>query len=780
MEEKDLQALEFPKVIQRLAHHASSPLGKELALKLRPTADEEEVKLWLQDTREARVLLQVGADAALAQVRDIRSLVSRAEKGEVLSPGELLEIQSTLTAGAEVKRAIAKLSEKAPQLARIAREIVEPTELVEEIARCISERGEVADEATPLLASLRRELKETREHLFEQLEGLLRSPQVSPFVQEHFITERNGRYVIPVKAEHKGRVPGIVQDISNSGATVFIEPLSLVELGNRLRELELTEEEEVHRVLSHLSNLVGMQATELLSTLERLAKLDLAFAKARYAEELQGVEPEIVPWREPKANLGRSGATVDLKKARHPLLKPEKVVPNDIYLNDFFILVISGPNAGGKTVALKTVGLLALMAQAGMAIPAAEGSALSIFDGIYADIGDEQSIEQNLSTFSARITNIVRILERATPRSLVLLDELGAGTDPMEGAALARGLLSHLLERGITTLAATHLSDLKTYAHTTGGVANASLQFDLETLSPTYKLRIGLPGISGALSIASRLGLSQDIIRKAKEWLPRRAAEAEKLLAELGEAHRQAEEARQEATRTLERARAWEAELREKVSKVEKERHRMLEKARREAREEMEKALKEVRRLRLHLQQAPSPHDLEKAAEALKGLRKQLESRAPSISGKPIKVGDQVLVEGLNKSGEVIEVLEDEALVQVEGWRLRVPLYQLEEKKEVASAARTPPVKLPPTPSPELELDLRGRRAEDALRVLDSYLDRAFRAGLVKVRIIHGGGTGALRRAVREWLAQHPLVASFQPAPPYEGGDGATMVELAK
>lgn len=778
MEEKDLQALEFPKVIQRLAHHASSPPGKELALKLRPSADEEEVKLRLQDTREARALLQVGADAALARVRDIRSLVLRAEKGEVLSPEELLEIRSTLTAGAQVKRAIAKFSEKAPQLARVALEIAEPTELVGEIARCISERGEVADDASPLLASLRRELKETREHLFEQLEGLLRSPQVSPFVQEHFITERNGRYVIPVKAEHKGCIPGIVQDISNSGATVFIEPLSLVELGNRLRELELTEEEEVRHILGRLSNLVGIKAAEILSTLERLAKLDLSFAKARYAEELQGMEPEIVPWREPKPNL-RSGATIDLKRARHPLLKPEKVVPNDIHLNDFFILVISGPNAGGKTVTLKTVGLLVLMAQAGMAIPAAEGSALSIFDGIYADIGDEQSIEQNLSTFSARITNIVRILERATPRSLVLLDELGAGTDPMEGAALARGILSHLLERGITTLAATHLSDLKAYAHATDGMSNASLQFDLETLSPTYKLRIGLPGISGALSIASRLGLSQDILKKAREWLPREAAEAEKLLAELEEAHRQAEEARQEAARTLERARAWEAELREKVSKVERERHRMLEEARREAREEVEKVLKEVRRLRLHLRQAPSPHDLEKAAEALKGLRKQLESRAPSISGKPIKVGDRVLVEGLNKSGEVIEVLEDEALVQVEGWRLRVPLYQL-ERKEVASEAKRPPVKLPPAPSPGLELDLRGRRAEDALRILDSYLDRAFRAGLAKVRIIHGGGTGALRRAVREWLARHPLVASFQPAPPYEGGDGATMVELAK
>jgi len=780
MEEKDLETLEFPKILERLARHAASPPGKELALKLRPTADEAEVRERLEETREARALLGVKADAALAEVRDIRPLLSRAEKGEALLPPEFLEVRRTLIAGAGVKRAVLRFAERAPRLASLARKVTEHEELAEEIGRCINERAEVVDEATPALARLRRELKEAREMLLDRLQELLSSPEVSPFLQESFITERNGRYVIPVKAQYKSRVPGIVHSTSGSGATVFIEPLSLVEPGNRLRELELAEEEEVRRILYRLTDMVALEAPSLRHMLEALACLDLAFAKARYAEELHGVEPQIAPWRGPERrdSVTHPGATIRLRKARHPLLDPGKAVPNDICLDDFFILVISGPNTGGKTVTLKTVGLLALMAQAGMAIPAGEGSALSVFDGIYADIGDEQSIEQSLSTFSSHLTNIIRILDRATSRSLVLLDELGAGTDPTEGAALARGLLSHLLERSITTLAATHISELKAYAHTTPGVANASMEFDPETLTPTYELRIGLPGYSGALAIASRLGLARDIIERAREWLPRQALEAEKLLAEIREARRQARAAQEEAARTLERVRTQEEELRRRLAGIEKERYRIIEETRRQAREEVEGLLQEARRLRSRVPQTPPAEDIERTVQALKELRKQLRTPPPAPpSGEPVKEGDRVWVEGIDMTGEVLEVLGDEALVQVEGWRLRVPLHRLERREAPAAGGETP-VRAPRIPSPGSELDLRGRRAEDALRLLDSYLDRAFRAGLEKVRVIHGAGTGTLRRVVREHLSRHPLVASFHPAPRHEGGDGATIVKL--
>lgn len=780
MEEKDLETLEFPKILERLARHAASPVGKELALKLRPTAQEVEVKGRLEETREARALIRVKADTALAEVRDIRPLLARAEKGETLLPSELLEIRRTLLAGAGVKRAVLRFAEKAPRLASLAQGIAEHDRLTEEIGRCINERAEIVDEATSTLARIRRELREAREALLKQLEELLSSPEVAPFLQESFITERNGRYVIPVKSQYKSRVPGIVHGTSGSGATVFIEPLGLIESGNRLKELELAEEDEVRRILYRLTDMVAIEAPSLRSMLEVLAHLDLAFAKAHYAEELDGVEPQIVPWRGPERrdSVLHPGATLRFKKARHPFLDPKKAVPNDIYIDDFFILIISGPNTGGKTVTLKTVGLLALMAQAGMAIPAREGSALSVFEGIYADIGDEQSIEQSLSTFSSHITNIIRILSRATSRSLVLLDELGAGTDPAEGAALAYGILSHLLERSITTLAATHISELKAYAHTTPGVANASMEFDPETLTPTYELKIGMPGYSGALAIASRLGLDPRIIEKARDWLPQQTLEAEKLLAEIREAHRRALSAQEEAARIIEKVKRQEQELQQKLARMEKERYQILEETRRQAREEVEGLLQEVRRLRYRAQQAPSGGDIERAMETLKRLKKELEASAPPPpSDEPIKSGDRVWVEGINMMGQVLELLGDMALVQVEGWRLRVPLYRL-ERREAPLTERQVSVKAPPVSSLRPELDLRGQRAEDAVKLLDSYLDRAFRAGLERVRIIHGGGTGTLRRVVREHLSRHPLVASFQPAAPHEGGDGATIVKI--
>ncbi|HIC93079.1 MAG TPA: hypothetical protein EYP09_02360, partial [Anaerolineae bacterium] len=520
--------------MSRLAEHTSFSAGRELALGLRPSTDPAEVRRRQGETSEARRLLALRGDLSLGGAHDVRPLVKNARREAVLLPTELLDIRDTLVRGRTLRRAILRLSDQFPLLADIAARIEECPRLVSEIARCINERAEVVDGASPDLARVRRELRETHRRLLDKLERIISSPSTAPFLQEPIITQREGRYVIPLKADFKGRIPGLVHDVSASGATLFIEPLATLELGNRWRELQVEEEREVRRVLAALSALVAEEGERVEHTVEALAELDLAFAKAKYAEELKAVEPKLVSWkapRRPASNCQHPGSTIDLRKARHPLLDPATVVPIDVHLSDdYFILVITGPNTGGKTVSLKTVGLLALMAQCGLHIPAAEGSALSVFSGIYADIGDEQSIEQNLSTFSSHLNNIVDILRRADRRSLVLLDELGAGTDPSEGSALARAILSHLLERRITTFVATHYPELKVFAHATPGVENACVEFDLETLAPTYKLSIGLPGRSNALAIASRLGLASGIVDRAREMVPPQSLEAEGLL----------------------------------------------------------------------------------------------------------------------------------------------------------------------------------------------------------------------------------------------------------
>ncbi len=787
MHEKDLETLEFPKILERLARHADFAGGKELALKLRPSADEKEVLRRLQETSEAITLLEQKADLSLGGVKDIRPLLDKASKLQTLLPQELLDIRYTLLAALRLRKTIQRYEERAPSIAARARRIEDYSWLAYEIGRCINDEGEILDDASPQLRRIRLEMQDAHRRLMDRLQELISSPKLAAFLQEPLITERNGRYVIPVKAQFKSRVPGLVHDVSSSGATFFIEPLEVVELGNAWRELRLAEEEEIRRILRRLTALVAEEEPYIRHTMEILAELDLAFAKARYALELRATIPRIEPWKGPvlRDSFVHPGSTLRLKQARHPLLDPKKVVPIDIYVSDdFFILVITGPNTGGKTVSLKTAGLLSLMAQAGLAIPAEEGSALSVFSGIYADIGDEQSIEQSLSTFSSHMGNIVRILRHADSRSLVILDELGAGTDPVEGAALARALLSHLRERSITTLVATHISELKAYAYATPGVENASVEFDPETLAPTYVLRIGLPGYSNALNIASRLGLDPDIIEQARRFLPPQKLEADALLAQIRETHRQAEEARQEAQQALEKARAWEEELREKTLALEKEKHRILEEIRRQAREELEALRAEVQRIRSRLQVMRTPAEAEEAVREVEKLEEKLPPPPPPPPPRgPIRAGDRVWVEGLDSVGEVLEVNGDEATVLVDAWRVRVPLHRLEKRpSEGAPSQGRPgleaPVKLPRPKRVPSELSLRGMRVEEALQALDEYLDRAFLAGLEKVRIVHGKGTGALRSAVRERLAGHPLVASFYPAPLHEGGNGVTIVKF--
>ncbi len=570
----------------------------------------------------------------------------------------------------------------------------------------------------------------------------------------------------------------------------------------------MEEEREVERILAALSALVAEEGAFIERTVQVLAELDLAFAKARYANEIQGVEPQLVSFKvvrakgpRPASSVQHPGSIIQLQKARHPLLDPATVVPIDVHLDDnYFILVITGPNTGGKTVSLKTVGLLGLMAQAGLHIPAEEGSALSVFSGIYADIGDEQSIEQNLSTFSSHTTNIINILGKADSHSLVLLDELGAGTDPSEGSALARAILSHLLRQRITTLVATHYPELKVYAHATPGVENASVEFDLETLAPTYELSIGLPGRSNAFAIASRLGLAAGIVEEAKNLISPEVLETEGLLAEIKQAREDTLAARQAAEEAQREAQALEEELRARLDRIEGERREILNAAREEARQELAALKEEIRKIRADLAVASLqqrtkrgiPKDevperpVAQAAERLAELERSVAPLEPAVRplpgiSEPLCVGDVVWVEGLQASGEVIELDGDEAEVQVGRFRVKARLEELERRTvggEPPPAREEIPTLDVPHLSPGIELNLRGLRVEEAIPRLDKYLNDAYLAGLPSVRIIHGRGTGALRRAVREQLEGHPLVASYRPGDQHEGGDGATVAKL--
>ena len=807
MNEKHLQTLEFPRIRARLAQHTTFSAGRALALALVPSPVFVEVQQRLQETREARYVMDAHGGVALGGVHDVRPLAENARRGAILQPADLLDIHSTLQTGRRVQRTLARLQGQAPLLADIASRIEASEGLADEIERCISGQGEVVDHASPKLAKTRRELRTAHERLLEKLNRLVANPQNATYLQDALVTQRGGRYVVPIKAEFKGRIPGLVHDTSASGATLFIEPLSAVDLGNRWRELQLDEEKEVQRILAELSGLVAGQVDELAWTVEALAELDLILAKARYAYALEAAEPRLVPFK-PRAGISGTGeapgkgpripeahpgSTVDLRQARHPLLDPAQVVPIDVYLEEgVYALVITGPNTGGKTVSLKTVGLMVAMAQSGLHLPVAEDSALSVFEGIYADIGDEQSIEQSLSTFSSHLTNIIGILRSANERCLVLLDELGAGTDPVEGSALARAILSHLLARRITTLVATHYSELKLFAHTTPGVENASVEFDVETLSPTYRMQIGLPGRSNAFAIAERLGLPPAIVQAGRALVSPEDLEAESLLAEIQQAQRDAAAARDEALLAQQRASQLERRLTARLSAIEAERDVILGEARTEARRLLDRIGGEIDALRGEVSSRPSPAALgeEWLAQARARLAKQeqaLAAEPPSLVPEEmtlpgeIQVGDTVFIRGLSTTGEVTALDGEMAEVQVGTFGVRVQREELERRSRRQKAEAQPrTVRADTLPAPSLELDLRGQRVDQVLPTLEKYLDDAFLAAMPFVRIIHGKGTGTLRQAVQQQLRSHPLVKSYRTGSDGEGGSGVTIAYLAE
>jgi len=789
LDDKILQTLEYAKIINRLLAHAATPLGKAVVRELKPSPDLEDVKRALQLTDEAYKADRLKGGAPFGGIADIRASLHRARIGGMLNPQELLDIAMTVRGSRMVKRHVTVLhgDDPIPALFRLADQLSEHRPLEDAILACIDESGDVLDSASPELAAVRRELRAGEGRVRERLESMIRSSNVQKMLQDAIITIRSDRYVIPVKQEYRSHFGGIVHDQSGSGATLFIEPEVIVQMNNKLRELRLRETREIEIILQKLTARAAEHGQELLIDLDLLGQLDFAFAKARLAHEM-------------KASLPRMNdrGFLKLKRGRHPLIAPDKVVPLDVELgNQFSAIIVTGPNTGGKTVTLKTIGLLSLMAMSGLFIPAEDGSQLCVFDAIYADIGDEQSIEQNLSTFSSHLTNIIRILKTMTPKSLVLLDELGAGTDPAEGSALAIAILEHIHRQGCRLVATTHYSELKAYAYNRQGLINASMEFDVQTLSPTYRLLLGVPGRSNAFAIAERLGLPKPIIDHARGEVSEEDQRVESMIASLEENRLSAESERQSAEalrREMEQLKErHDAELR----KFREQRDRMLEKANEEAREAVAKARREAEEIIAGLRKLALEEGASVKEHKLIEARRRLDDAAPAASrlkapgsgtktaGKParIEAGDEVRVYSLNQKGHVVELGGDEALVQLGILKMKVKLDDLElvraaekdkpkQPKLAASVTRTR------DDSVRAELDLRGHNLEEAILEVDRFLNDAFLSNLGVVYIIHGKGTGVLRTGIQEYLRKHRLVKSHRLGNYGEGGSGVTVAEL--
>jgi len=819
-----IRVLEYDKILNKLATFCAFDGGVELATSLLPSDDLRTISDWMEQTSEACRLLDQKTDIFFGGVYDLRALVAKSERGSILIPTELVEVRTTLMRARTLRNTLTRLNRQFPRLADIAFSIEPCEHVIGEISRCINDRAEVVDSASSDLDRIRAQLRVAQDRLLSTLDRLVQNTEIIPFLQESIVTQRQGRYVIPVRSEYKAQVQGIVHDQSASGATFFIEPLTVVEQNNAVRELELDEEKEVRRILAELSDLVADEGPYINRNVQILSQLDFTFAKAKYALEIEATAPEVVPFQQNRVEIfagidedtkeertiQHPGSVLNFRQARHPLLDPDSVVPIDVYFdNECYILVVTGPNTGGKTVTLKTVGLLTLMAQSGLMIPADEGSTLSVFEGVYADIGDEQSIEQNLSTFSSHMTNIISILEEADPQSLVLLDELGAGTDPDEGSALAAALLENLLDRGITTLATTHYSDLKLYAHNTAGVRNASVEFDVENLSPTFELSIGLPGRSNALTIARRLGLNPVIVDDAEKMSRPESLEVEAMLEDVRQARQEARRVLDHAKERERSAHVAEEDLRYQLARIEEARRQVVAETRTTMQNELAEIRREIDGFRRRMAKGGAGRQdahnqfLQQASQAVG--RRQLDSEGrveqevatpgtpdSRIRG-PVEKGDRVFVPNLQATGEVIAIenrggVPHEADVQVGNFRLRLPVRRLElrSKAQTEPSATPQPVvrvqkkaKTGDAGSTSLtEIDLRGERVDAGLQRLEGYLDDAYLENLPWVRIIHGKGTGAMRDAVRAALKGHPLVSKYRPGELGEGDDGVTVANL--
>ena len=787
-----LDVLECDAIRQQLVRHTSFSAGRDLALRLEPTAELSEARRRQAMTTEALRLPGLRPALHLGGVHDVRSLADRARVGGILGPDELLDIASTVRAARAWRRGLAPLQDETPTLLDVVQAYLsDHPGIAEDIEEAIGEGGEVLDTASPALSRIRAELRGAHDRLVTRLRELMASAPFRDAVQDPVVTQRAGRYVIPIRAEFRGSVPGIVHDQSASGATLFVEPLAVVEMGNRWRTLRLDEEREVERILRALSLTVGEQADQLHASVEGLAQIDLARASAGLASQQRATAPELVQLPRPPGQ-----PVLKLNQARHPLLSGT-VVPITLELGgDFDVVLITGPNTGGKTVALKTAGLLSLMAQSGLFVPADEGSLCAVFERVQADIGDEQSLQQSLSTFSSHISRIVRMLHDADSCSLILLDELGAGTDPREGAAIARALLDFFRTRGAYVIATTHYPELKGYAEATERVENASVEFDVQTLSPTYRLMIGMPGRSNALAIAERLGMPHEVLEAARTYVAPHALEAEVMLDEIARERAAAEDARARALKEAAEAATLKVRARSALRDAERKHRQIWQEATTAAEEELAELRREAHRVRLQLQaareRAAPPAAAREAIDAaltLPGLTAPPAPVVPEPEAEPaapatVALGAEVMVPRLGLPARVTAIRDDDVEVEVLGRRVRMPLRELEGATRPTSSERrsVEPSMTVALASPRgdvpLQLDLRGLRRDEALERLSGYLSDAAMTGLPTARIVHGKGTGAIRQAVREALRGSPHVSRFEAELDTHGGDGATQVWL--
>ncbi|MBE3570497.1 MAG: endonuclease MutS2 [Bacillales bacterium] len=783
MNKKVLATLEFDKIKHQLKQHASSSLGIEKIDALFPSTDLSEVVHWQEETDEAATVLRIRGHAPLDGLHNIRPHVKRAKIGGLLNGEELVQIAGTIYSGRMMKKFIVELvenGEKLPILSEQTEQIPVLTELEHDIKHAVDENGEILDSASLTLREVRSQIRIHEGRIRERLESMIRSKNAQKMLSDAIVTIRNDRYVIPVKQKYRYHYGGIVHDQSASGQTLFIEPESIVQLNNQLKQLNLKEQEEIEKILRELSAKVQENADELLVIVQVMGDLDFIFAKAKLAKSMKASKPL----------MNREGY-IRIHQARHPLLPIEEAVPNDIELGkDYTAIVITGPNTGGKTVTLKTIGLLTLMAQSGLQIPAQEGSEMAVFHSVFADIGDEQSIEQSLSTFSSHMVNIVDILKDVTRESLVLFDELGAGTDPQEGAALAISILDEVLEVGARVVATTHYPELKAYGYNRDGVINASVEFNVETLSPTYRLLIGVPGRSNAFEISERLGLNHKIIERARQYTGSDTNEVENMIASLERSRKLAEKEEQEARDYLKSAEKLLKDLQNQMQEFYEKKEEMYSRAEREASKIVEKAkaeaeeiIRHLRKLRLEKNAEVKEHELIEARKRLSDAVPEIEKKTPLSKAKKSRSfmpGDEVKVLSFGQKGTILEkVNEDEWLVQVGILKMNVNESDLEY---IPSQKKIDPKLLATVKGKDyhvgLELDLRGERYEDALLRVEKYIDDAVLAGYPRVSIIHGKGTGALRKGVQELLKRHRSVKSIRLGEAGEGGSGVTVVEL--
>lgn len=791
MNQKALSSLEYPKIIERLTEKASSPMGKELCRKLQPSTDINRIRLMQTQTKDALTRLFQKGSVSFGNVKDIRGSLKRLEIGSSLGIMEILSVCALLENTSRVKAYSRGDRSDLPSdsLDSMFEQLAPLTPLSSEIRRCILSEDEISDDASPALRQVRRNMKVTNDRIHTQLSGLVNG-NARTYLQDSVITMRNGRYCIPVKAEYKGQVPGMIHDQSSTGSTLFIEPMAVVKLNNDMRELELQEQKEIEIILAGLSEQIAEEREAIALNLELMVQLDFIFARAGLAMDMNGSEP-----------VFNEEGRVLLKKARHPLIPKKKVVPIDIRLgDDFDLLIITGPNTGGKTVSLKTVGLLTLMGQAGLHIPALDRSELALFHEIYADIGDEQSIEQSLSTFSSHMTNIVSFLEKADSRSLVLFDELGAGTDPTEGAALAISILSYLHDKGIRTMATTHYSELKVYALSTPGVENACCEFSVETLRPTYRLLIGIPGKSNAFAISSKLGLSDQIIERAKEQISEQDESFEDVLSSLEENRVTIENERLEIARYKEEIKTLKAQLESRQEKLDAQRDRILRQANEEAHKVLEEA-KEYADQTMKLFHKFQKNNVDTSAvererqelrkrmnKAEKNMSDRQETKKPKkqLTAKDIRPGDSVKVLSMNLKGTVGSRPDSKGFlfVQMGIIRSKVHLSDLELVDEpvitTPSLQKTGAgkIRMSKSASVSTEINLLGCTVDEAIAELDKYLDDAYIAHLKSVRIVHGKGTGALRKGIHDYLRRQKHVSSFRLGEFGEGDAGVTIVDF--